>query len=690
MALLGISLVASSASSQVPAGGPITVSTVPTWSVPTVAADPEMGRFVVIWSKSAANGPDFIAARRYAPSGEPLGAELQISAYQSHDPSGAMGRDGSFFVAWLHRSDSIPNGEIRARFVDGDGVPRGADFRVNTSTAGRMTPPSVARLASGGFVATWASLVEPDEEQHASEAVAGQRFDRTGRPIGVEFLVTSSGDTTKAASSTAVAAGPDGSFLVVWDGGSKIQARAFTSDAQPSGPQVTVMEGFVYDQPAVTARGDQGFLVAWRDSAGRAYARVVGPLSEPYGPPFLLDDHFLGARQISVGADETGWFDAVWTIGGGGTSQPVKARRYRVEAAARGPEFIVTEYSGSYGYLRAGASSVDTVGNLGVVWADTSTGVFVQRYGGLFPSAVAVDTVATWLADGNGVLEPAETADVRTAWKNLNGSAQTIAGALGNPRGPLGGRVTVTDRSGDYGTIADGTTAPCSDCYGVAVAVRETRPALHWDVTVDESIIPDAMGQQKRWRLHVGDSFADVPRGSAAYRAVETVLHKGITDGCGPARYCPQQTASRAQAAVMVLLAKEGAGYRPAVSDPPLFRDVAQSSRFRPFIEELARRGVVTGGAHGKFGPDLDVSREEAAVLLLRTLDPALDPPACGTPVFPDVPASSPFCRWIEEMARRGIASGCGGGNFCPQAAVTREQMAAFLTATFDLRLYAP
>ena len=71
-------------------------------------------------------------------------------------------------------------------------------------------------------------------------------------------------------------------------------------------------------------------------------------------------------------------------------------------------------------------------------------------------------------------------------------------------------------------------------------------------------------------------------------------------------------------------------------------------------------------------------------------MDPALDPPVCGTPVFGDVPASSPFCKWIEELARRGVVSGCGGGNYCPTNPVTREQMGVFLGATFSLTLYGP
>jgi hypothetical protein len=79
------------------------------------------------------------------------------------------------------------------------------------------------------------------------------------------------------------------------------------------------------------------------------------------------------------------------------------------------------------------------------------------------------------------------------------------------------------------------------------------------------------------------------------------------------------------------------------------------------------------------------------AVFVLVTLDPTLNPPACAPPnTFNDVPETSPFCRWIEELAARGVVSGCGGGNYCPTDPVTREQMGVFLTETFGLTLYGP
>jgi hypothetical protein len=188
----------------------------------------------------------------------------------------------------------------------------------------------------------------------------------------------------------------------------------------------------------------------------------------------------------------------------------------------------------------------------------------------------------------------------------------------------------------------------------------------------------------------VADSFDDVPRASPFHRFVETLLHNGVTGGCGGASFCASAATTREQVAAFVLVGKEGARYRPPACTTPPFGDVPVSSVYCPYITELALRGVVGGCGGGHYCPGASVSREQMAVFVLRTLDPALVPPACTVPLFPDVPASSPFCRWIEELARRGIVGGCGGGLYCPAQPVTREQMAVFVSATFGLALYGP
>ena len=58
-------------------------------------------------------------------------------------------------------------------------------------------------------------------------------------------------------------------------------------------------------------------------------------------------------------------------------------------------------------------------------------------------------------------------------------------------------------------------------------------------------------------------------------------------------------------------------------------------------------------------------------------------PPAVAT--FADVPVGHPQRAFVEALAAAGITGGCGGGNFCPDAALTRGQMAVFLAAALGL-----
>ena len=55
------------------------------------------------------------------------------------------------------------------------------------------------------------------------------------------------------------------------------------------------------------------------------------------------------------------------------------------------------------------------------------------------------------------------------------------------------------------------------------------------------------------------------------------------------------------------------------------------------------------------------------------------------TATFNDVPTSHPFFRAIEAFAASGITTGCGGGNFCPNGTVTRQEIAKFFARALGL-----
>ena len=178
--------------------------------------------------------------------------------------------------------------------------------------------------------------------------------------------------------------------------------------------------------------------------------------------------------------------------------------------------------------------------------------------------------------------------------------------------------------------------------------------------------------------------FLDVPGTHGFHRFVERLVRRGVTGGCGGGNFCPDATVTREQMAVFLLRAKEGPAYQPPACVTPTFTDVPCSSPFARWIEELARRGVTSGCGAGLYCPGGAVTREQMAVFLLRTLlGPTYTPPACTVATFNDVPCSSGFARWIYDLVARGITGGCGGGAYCPGQATTRGQMSVFLVATF-------
>ena len=51
-------------------------------------------------------------------------------------------------------------------------------------------------------------------------------------------------------------------------------------------------------------------------------------------------------------------------------------------------------------------------------------------------------------------------------------------------------------------------------------------------------------------------------------------------------------------------------------------------------------------------------------------------PPPCTGGVFGDVSCPSQYADWIEEIFNEGILVGCGSGDYCPTDPLTREQAA--------------
>ncbi|MBI3161353.1 MAG: S-layer homology domain-containing protein [Chloroflexi bacterium] len=182
--------------------------------------------------------------------------------------------------------------------------------------------------------------------------------------------------------------------------------------------------------------------------------------------------------------------------------------------------------------------------------------------------------------------------------------------------------------------------------------------------------------------------FADVPSTYWAADFIERLYNAGITGGCatGPLRYCPEASVTRAQMAIFILRGIHGSAYIPPAATGVVFSDVPAGYWAAAWIERLSAEGI-TGGCSGtSYCPEANITRAQMAIFLLRgKYGSAYVPPAATGTVFTDVPASYWAAAWIERLFAEGITSGCSGTSYCPDANVTRAQMAVFLVKTFSL-----
>jgi hypothetical protein len=187
--------------------------------------------------------------------------------------------------------------------------------------------------------------------------------------------------------------------------------------------------------------------------------------------------------------------------------------------------------------------------------------------------------------------------------------------------------------------------------------------------------------------FNLGD-FCDVPSTYFAKAYIGALAKAGVTGGCAvnPPSYCPTSPVTRDQMAVFLLKAKNGPAFTPPACATPPFPDVPCGNVFAAWIQALVAASITAGCGGGLYCPTNPVTREQMAVFLLKTLKGASHtPPPCTTAPFADVPCSSPFAPWIQELVADGITAGCGATTYCPTNAITRDQMAVFLVKTFSL-----
>jgi cysteine-rich repeat protein len=255
------------------------------------------------------------------------------------------------------------------------------------------------------------------------------------------------------------------------------------------------------------------------------------------------------------------------------------------------------------------------------------------------PTAISVDG-ASGAQFFNGILEPGEGVPIDTTWQNLGASQIALTGTGALFTGPAGATYTITDADGDYGAVDPNAFANCQTIPCYVLSV--SAPATRPAQHWDTTF-SEVLSTYSfaNWTLHVGDSFPDVPDDNIFYKFVENLFHNGVTGGCSGGNYCPTNPVTRAQMAVFLLKAKNGSGYTPPACTGTVFTDVpCTGGPFDPWIEDLAAQQITGGCGNNMYCPDATVTRKQMAVFLLKSFEGSTyDPPDC-TGVFADVPCT--------------------------------------------------
>ncbi len=280
----------------------------------------------------------------------------------------------------------------------------------------------------------------------------------------------------------------------------------------------------------------------------------------------------------------------------------------------------------------------------------------------------------------------ATLADSQATGTILDDDVLTVS-TISPSSGPAAGGTAVTITGVAFETGAAVTIGGVA-AVGVDVAgpglLTATTPALPPGASHDVVVTNPSSSPATRPDGFFAD-FLDVPGAHPFHDAVNTVARNGVTAGCGGGNYCPGNSVTRAQMAVFLLKSMLGSAHVPPPATGTVFLDVPQGSFAADWIEELASLGVTGGCGGGNYCPDAPVTRAQMAVFLLKTLLGSGYVPPVVAQIFNDVPPGAFAFDFINDLSTRGITGGCGGGNYCPGSPNTRGQMAVFLVTTFGL-----
>ena len=557
--------------------------------------------------------------------------------------------------------------------VSAQAPPFGGEFQVNTYTTGDQDFPAVAINSDGTFVIAWQSY----GQDGSKDGIFAQVFDAGGAKDGSEFALNT--HTTDSQRRPAIAGGPPGKFVVVWQ--SYYQDGSFVgvfgrliSGNTPSGAEFQVNTYTTDDQgyPAAAMAGDGSFVVVWHsDDPNRKgiFGQRFAANATPIGGEFeVFSTTGTAPLTPSIAMDTSGNFVVVWVDFLDGSGSGVGGQRFDASGAKVGPAFPINTHT--TGDQKGAQVAMGRHGDFVVVWSDYAgedgdhSGVFGQRFNASAEkvgSEFQVNSHTQYYQDNASVAMESSGGFVVTWNDDASGTAFGVEGQR-------------FDRTGAE--------------VGPEFKISASTSALHEDARVASG----ADTLVATWGI-----FGDDGAGEGVFRARTNPIAEGMNVDVHSSSGTNSDTNG-------VLEPGESVRIEPFwknVGGNAFARTGAASNFGGPggaiyhLNNATADYGSIPAGgivncydatvAHDCYRVTVDVPASRPAMHWDAALQEDLS--ANGTQFwtvhvgdsFTDVPRSQPFYVKIETLLHYGITSGCSTTTYCPGSSVPRDQMAIFV-----------
>ncbi|WP_160297277.1 S-layer homology domain-containing protein [Paenibacillus sp. IHBB 10380] len=169
-------------------------------------------------------------------------------------------------------------------------------------------------------------------------------------------------------------------------------------------------------------------------------------------------------------------------------------------------------------------------------------------------------------------------------------------------------------------------------------------------------------------------SFNDIS-GSYAESAIQAVYSKGLMNGTDATRFQPTKPITRAE---WITVLERLLAMKEVKSTIPSFKDVAKSSWYYGWVEAGYLLGLTSGRSSSNFEPNHPVTREEAAVMLMRALKFKATASVSTTTFSDDQDIASWVKHDVQTIHELGLMNGAEGF-FLPKHLLTRQETATLL-----------